>query len=102
MIFEDVMQKSGLCLDVGSNATCSFGPLEIWLLLGAAGFGVFFFATASRLTRNLRTLPALAWMPVLSRRLANWVKSRDYTEAEFLRADGAGEAWVERRKHALD
>jgi glutamate-1-semialdehyde 2,1-aminomutase len=48
------------------------------------------------------TLPALAWMPALSRHLSNWVKSRDYTEEEFLRADGAGERWVGVRKNALD
>jgi glutamate-1-semialdehyde 2,1-aminomutase len=30
------------------------------------------------------------------------VKSRDYADEEFFRADGAGEHWIERRKKAID
>ncbi len=44
----------------------------------------------------------MALMPTLSRQLASWVKSRDYTEEEFLRADGAEERWIQMRKKALD
>jgi glutamate-1-semialdehyde 2,1-aminomutase len=58
--------------------------------------------TGRKLVRGLLTLPALALMPALSRKLSNWVKSRDYTEEEFLRADGAGQPWAARRKQALD
>jgi glutamate-1-semialdehyde 2,1-aminomutase len=54
-----------------------------------------------RLIVLFSTFPALALMPALSRRLSYWVKSRDYTEEEFLRADGAGERWIEQRKKAL-
>jgi glutamate-1-semialdehyde 2,1-aminomutase len=34
--------------------------------------------------------------------LTKWVKSYDYTDEEFLRADGAGEPWIELRHKALD
>ena len=55
-----------------------------------------------KLAKIISTLPAIAWIPALSRRLSNWVKSRDYTEEEFLRADGAPESCVEIRRKALD
>src|SRR4030095_7781999 len=48
------------------------------------------------------TLRALALTPALSRQLSKWVKSRDYSDEEFMRADGAGERWVELRKQAID
>jgi glutamate-1-semialdehyde 2,1-aminomutase len=44
----------------------------------------------------------MALAPVVARRLATWVKVRHYSEAELLRADDAGEAWVERRRLGLD
>jgi glutamate-1-semialdehyde 2,1-aminomutase len=50
----------------------------------------------------LLTWRAMALAPVLSRRLSTWVKSYDYADEEFLRADGAGEPWLELRKKALD
>jgi glutamate-1-semialdehyde 2,1-aminomutase len=54
-----------------------------------------------KLYRTVTTLPALAWMPALSRRLSHWVKARDYSEAEFLRADGATDQWAEVRAKSL-
>lgn len=48
------------------------------------------------------TVPAIALMPLLSRRLSTWVRARDYSEAELLSADGAGPAWMERRRQGLD
>jgi len=54
------------------------------------------------LTRALVTVPALAPMPMVSRRLAGWLRARAYTEDELLRADGADGAWVSRRRRGLD
>jgi hypothetical protein len=55
------------------------------------------------------TLRALALTPGMSRILSRWVRSRSYSEREFLRADGAGERadgageqWMEARREALD
>ncbi len=41
-------------------------------------------------------------MPALSRGLSRWVRARSYSDEEFFRADGAHEAWVDRRKRAID
>ena len=72
-----------------------------WLLVGVAILFAVGLA-ARRMATALRTLPALALMPALSRRLARWVKPRSYSEAEFFRADGASEAWARRRREGLD
>jgi len=53
------------------------------------------------LIRTLVTLPAMALTPAVSRRLSRWVRRRDYTEDELVRADGAGDFWADRRKQGL-
>ena len=55
-----------------------------------------------KLITALLTWRAVALLPALSRRLSKWVKSYDYTDEEFLRADGAGEPWIELRHKAID
>jgi glutamate-1-semialdehyde 2,1-aminomutase len=65
--------------------------------------GVLFAAWLLRLlVRALVTMPALAAMPIASRRLAGWVRAHAYTEDELLGADDAGEPWVSRRRNGLD
>ena len=71
-----------------------------WLWLGvlvAAGAVI----GAGPIVKAILTWPALALMPAVSRYLSRFVTSRDLTEEELLRADGAGEAWVERRRAGL-
>jgi glutamate-1-semialdehyde 2,1-aminomutase len=53
-------------------------------------------------TKRILTLRALAITPTLSRILSKWLRSRSYSEEEFLRADGAAEQWVKLRREALD
>jgi glutamate-1-semialdehyde 2,1-aminomutase len=77
-------------------------PLNGWLSLGLFLCGLVAVYLVRRLTTVLLTAPAVALMPIVSRRLARWVRSRDYTDEELLRADGAGERWVERRRQGLD
>ena len=62
--------------------------LLIWL--GRRAFSLFL------------TLRALAPTPLVSRRLAPWVKGFDYTGEAFFRADGADSSTVERRRRGLD
>src|SRR5262249_53256358 len=50
----------------------------------------------------LWTWRATALTPWLSRRLAHVVRSRSYSDEDVFRADGAGPAWVERRKAGID
>ncbi len=85
------------CLQTG-GASCAVGPLEgvglvalvlvaAWALRWAVG--------------RLATLRATSFTPTLARRLSVWVRALDYSEDQFLRADGAGEPWVSRRRDAL-
>lgn len=76
--------------------------MDSWFLLGLSFLLLAAVYAGHKLVRFLLTLPALALMPALSRKLSNWVKSRDYTEEEFLRADGARQSWAATRKQALD
>src|SRR5215510_1475643 len=74
--------------------------IRLWLVVFVVvSVGLY---VGRKLAKIISTLPAIAWIPALSRRLSNWVKSRDYTEEEFLRADGAPESCVEIRRKALD
>jgi glutamate-1-semialdehyde 2,1-aminomutase len=70
------------------------------------GVGLVALWLGARITRTVRgglaTLRAVALVPMMSRRLAKWVKARDYSGDEFVRADGAGEPWAERRQRGLD
>ncbi|HWW83906.1 MAG TPA: aminotransferase class III-fold pyridoxal phosphate-dependent enzyme [Vicinamibacterales bacterium] len=75
-----------------------------WALVGTVAVVVALaaFALLKFLFKSIKTFQAVAFIPLLSRRLSPWVKSRDLTEDELLRADGAGDSWVERRREGLD
>jgi glutamate-1-semialdehyde 2,1-aminomutase len=51
---------------------------------------------------GVMTLRARAMTPAFSRILSKLVKARDYSNDEFLRADGAASRWVEVRRKAID
>lgn len=72
-----------------------------WVLAALLVAWVAFFGGRALLNAVL-TLPAIAWVPIVSRHLSKWVKSRDYSESELLVADGVGERWVTRRQAGLD
>ncbi|HUL73261.1 MAG TPA: aminotransferase class III-fold pyridoxal phosphate-dependent enzyme [Vicinamibacterales bacterium] len=55
-----------------------------------------------RLVVLLHTLPALALVPLASRRLANVTRRTDRVGEDFLLADGAPAAWLARRQRGLD
>ena len=82
------------CAPVGSG-------LVGWLALGAAALGLGLVGCRRALTA-LVTLRARALLPGLSRRLARLVRPRSYSDAEFFRADGAGEVWATRRRLGLE
>ena len=102
MALQETIQRLASCMDVRSTEACPLAAADLWILAGLLAGILFVAYTGRKIVRVLLTLPALALMPTLSRRLAHWVQARDYTEEEFLRADGAGETWVELRKKALD
>src|SRR3984893_15659891 len=83
-------------------ASLEFESHHKWLLLGLV-FLVFLAVVAGRkLATLLLTLRAVALVPMISRGLSKWVKTRDYSDAEFLRADGAASRWIELRERAID
>src|SRR5262245_53614428 len=58
--------------------------------------------SARLVTAALPTWRARAWVPLLSRRLAPWVRARSYSDEEFFAADGASEARIGRRRRGLE
>jgi glutamate-1-semialdehyde 2,1-aminomutase len=68
------------------------------LALGLVAVGLAVRAAVAR----WRTWRALAWTPLLSRRLAGWVRPRSYSDEEFFGADGAGPARRARRKSGIE
>ena len=75
--------------------------LDAWIVFVAAA-GVPVALMAVRVVRSARTLPALALMPLVSRRLSRVVRGRVATEPEMLSADGAPERFVAQRRTGLD
>src|SRR5262245_44917492 len=102
MMVNEAVEALADCLQIKTTGACHFDSSNGWLFAGILLAAVFTVYAGRRLIRTVTTLPALAWLPAFSRWLSNWVKSHDYNEEEFLRADGAGELWAKRRKQALD
>jgi glutamate-1-semialdehyde 2,1-aminomutase len=72
-----------------------------WILWGLL-FLPLLVAAGRKLATLVLTLRAVALAPTISRGLSKWVKARDYSDDDFLRADGAGTRWMELRKRAID
>src|SRR5262249_43675568 len=93
----------------GTDATDEGGTLMLtgltlswstWILL-TTSVALALVATR-RITMAVRTLRASALTPRLSRWLSGWVRPMSYSDERFFRADGATDAWVERRKAGID
>src|SRR5712691_8922709 len=102
MLLGGALHRWTTCLGVNATGPCRLASGDGWLLLGLLRCVVGAAYAGGRLVTALLTWRAMALTPALSRRLSTWVKARDYAEKEFLRADGAGEAWIELRQKALD
>jgi glutamate-1-semialdehyde 2,1-aminomutase len=72
------------------------------MMIGALLAGVIAIFLIRKIVTAVITLRALALTPTLSRFLSRFVKSLDYSDAEFMRADGAGERWVKTRIDAIN
>ena len=83
------------------TADCPAVAQHGWLWLGLLSL-TFLFLVGRRLVATMVTLRALAWTPMLSRKLSHWVKSHDYSADGFLAADGATGRTLEVRRHALE
>lgn len=86
---------------IDSTAPWTFALDDFWLGLGLVVGGFVVLSVGRRLLTGLLTVRAVAFVPFFSRLLSKWVKSRDYSDEEFFRADGAEEKWIPPRQHAL-
>ena len=95
----DLLHRSSRCLGISATAINWHSGWTIGVLAALALLAVFIFRRA---LTAFYTLRASAFTPTLSRYLSGWVKSRDYSDDEFMRADGASERWVQLRKQAIN
>jgi glutamate-1-semialdehyde 2,1-aminomutase len=84
------------------GGTCALLPSDAVLALGLVAALLAVGAALGEVATALATLRARALTPALHRRLAGWVRPRTYSDAEFFRADGTGEAWTSRRRQGLE
>ena len=102
MVLGEALQRWAACLGMNSVGACTLAVGDGWMVLGLLCVVIVAACVGRKLITVLLTLRAMAWAPALSRRLSKWVKSYDYADEGFLRADGAGEPWLELRQKALD
>ena len=103
MLPGDALQKwAAQCLGAGSTWSWKFDGWHGLILVGAAMVFLLAVYAVEKLVTLVFTLRAVALPPSMARPLSKWVKSVDYSDDEFLRADGAGERWIESRKLAIE
>jgi len=87
------------CLVTGSDCTFGQALLALGCLTVVAVIGVWLIQRALRFVLTLR---ATAVTPPLSRWLSWRVRTLDYSLEEMLRADGARERWISRRRDGIE
>ena len=100
-MLDEIGQEWLASFGTGSTALWTFALEDIWLGLGLVAGGLMALSIGRRLRIGLVTLRAAAFVPCFSRFLSKWVKSCDYSDEEFFRADGAEEQWILPRKRAF-
>jgi glutamate-1-semialdehyde 2,1-aminomutase len=90
------------CLGTGSAGTWDAGSWHAWIILGVIVAFLLAAWGVQKLITFIFTLRAAALMPSLTRPLSRLVRSSDYSDSDFLRADGAAERWVEIRRMAIE
>ena len=75
---------------------------QVEWILAAATLLFVAIAAAKRAISAFMTLRALAPTPAFSRVLSMWVKSLDYSDEEFMRADGVGDRTSKARSDAIE
>jgi glutamate-1-semialdehyde 2,1-aminomutase len=90
------------CLGLSSTGACQLQWGDGWVFLGLLLMAIMAVVAGRRLASAFVTLRAMAWTPILARRLSKWVKSRPYPDEDFFRADGAEGAAIDLRKKAID
>jgi glutamate-1-semialdehyde 2,1-aminomutase len=101
-MFGDILLLWNDCVWQDPVASCQPGlddALPLAVLTLTAGIGI---AIVVRSIPLLLTLRARSFTPTFSRLLSSWVKTNDYTDETFFKADGADDAIATKRRHALD
>lgn len=96
------IERWAACMGVDNGVACGVARADLSALLALTLLTALVWWVGARVFSCARTLASVAPMPWLSRRLSHWVKAHDYSEDEFLRADGADDVLCERRRRALD
>ena len=81
---------------------CRLGWQDVGAVAIAGAVTTIVALKAARLFRTLLTVRARSFTPALSRLLSIWVKTNDYTDDAFYRADGADETTAAKRRRALE
>ncbi len=76
--------------------------LNPWMAGAFVGFFVVATLTMRWLITAVMTFRAMAWVPLVSRRLSSWVSAHHYSGEAFFTADDAPADLVRRRMRALD
>jgi len=77
-------------------------PLTMPEAIGLAVSVLLLSVVGRRLALAVSTVPAVAFMPLVARALSRHLRACHYDEEALLRADGAGDAWVARRRAGLN
>ena len=100
-MFGEVFERWSACVGANQASTCGMDGIE-WADAGIfIGIGLVIFLFV-KTRRTLLTLRARSFTPAFSRLLSSWVKTNDYTEEAFYKADGADETTAAKRRRALD
>jgi glutamate-1-semialdehyde 2,1-aminomutase len=102
MMPSEALRKCVEYLGLPAGGTAHTGAAGLWSGLVLLGLAVIAAYVLRRAYIGVLTLRAMALTPTFSRILSKLVKSRDYSNDEFLCADGADARWVEVRSKAID
>jgi glutamate-1-semialdehyde 2,1-aminomutase len=92
-----------LMIEAAEKWSLHAGPrrIELWMA-GLLLLALLSIPVVQKIITAILTLRAQALAPALSRRISSLVKSLDYSDREFLSADGVGERWIQVRQEAID
>jgi glutamate-1-semialdehyde 2,1-aminomutase len=99
MAGDRLFHLSSQCLGISASAIDLHSR---WFQLAAIVLFLAVIYFARKAVTAFYTLKASALTPTFSRYLSRWLKSRDYSDDEFMRADGAGERFVQLRRQAIE
>ncbi|MCP9450480.1 MAG: hypothetical protein NNA21_10540, partial [Nitrospira sp.] len=101
----DGIEGWSACVGLSRSSACEIGEMgwpDAGIVLGAGLLILLCAFLFAKLRRTLVVLRARSFTPEISRLLAPWVKTNDYSQEAFFTADGADQATAAKRRRALD